>query len=52
MRVVDVATGGRLGLGRIALRTALIMLVFPAAVYDRDQRGLHDRIARSVVVRG
>jgi uncharacterized RDD family membrane protein YckC len=51
-RVIDVASGGRLTLWRAFLRTLLILLVFPAVVYDRDQRGLHDRAANSVVVRG
>ena len=43
--------GGRLGLPRTALRTALLCLVVPAVVMDRDGRGLHDRAAGSVVVR-
>lgn len=36
----------------VALRTFLIILVIPAAIYDRDQRGLHDRAVGTVVVRG
>jgi hypothetical protein len=52
MRVMDLAAGGRLTLVRTVLRTLLILMVFPAVVYDRDQRGLHDRAANSVVVRG
>lgn len=36
---------------RSLLRTLLICLVIPAVIYDRDGRGLHDRIARTVVVR-
>lgn len=43
--------GGRLGLGRVALRTVLICLVVPAVVIDSDGRGLHDRAVGSVVVR-
>ena len=34
-----------------ALRTALLMLVLPALVFDRDGRGLHDKAARTVVLR-
>lgn len=30
------------------IRTALLCLVIPAVVYDRDQRGLHDRAAGTV----
>lgn len=43
--------GGRLGLGRVVLRTVLLALVIPALVWDRDGRGLHDRLARAVQVR-
>ena len=35
----------------IFLRTFLIALVIPAVVTDKDGRGLHDRIARTVVMR-
>ncbi|MFD3543983.1 RDD family protein [Streptomyces sp. NPDC058662] len=43
--------GGRLGIGRVALRTLLLALVVPALVRDRDGRSLHDRAARAVEVR-
>lgn len=43
--------GGRLGILPLALRTALICLVIPPVVWDRDGRGLHDRAARTVCVR-
>ncbi|MCX5014312.1 RDD family protein [Streptomyces sp. NBC_00555] len=43
--------GGRLGIGRVVLRTALLALVIPALIWDRDGRGLHDRLARAVQVR-
>ncbi|MFJ1746657.1 RDD family protein [Streptomyces sp. NPDC088116] len=43
--------GGRLGFGRVLLRTALLCLAIPALVWDRDGRGLHDRLARAVQVR-
>ena len=42
----------RLTLLDVAMRTFLMLLVIPAAIYDRDQRGLHDRAVGSVVVRG
>lgn len=32
------------------IRSALLCLVIPAVVWDRDQRGLHDRLARTVLV--
>jgi len=34
-----------------AIRTALIALVLPAVVFDRDGRGLHDKAAGTVVLR-
>lgn len=43
--------GGRLGILPLLLRTALICLVIPPLVWDRDGRGLHDRAARTVCVR-
>lgn len=43
--------GGRLGFGRVLVRTALLCLAIPALVWDRDRRGLHDRLARAVQVR-
>jgi hypothetical protein len=33
------------------LRTALVALVVPPLIRDDDQRGLHDRAARTIVVR-
>ena len=37
--------------GPILLRTILIALVIPAVVTEKDGRGLHDRAAKSVVMR-
>ena len=50
LRVISI-DGGRLPLWRVVIRTALILLVIPAVVYDDQGRGLHDRVAASVVVR-
>ncbi len=36
---------------RAVLRTVLLCLVIPAAIWDRDGRGLHDRAAGTVVIR-
>ncbi|MGX1157392.1 hypothetical protein RKD39_004970 [Streptomyces albogriseolus] len=33
------------------LRSVLLCLAIPALVWDRDGRGLHDRLARTVEVR-
>jgi hypothetical protein len=50
MRVVPIA-GGYLGAWRPLVRTVLLCLVIPAVVWDRDQRGMHDRLAGTVLVR-
>jgi RDD family len=50
LRVVRL-DGGRPGLGSVLLRTVLLLLVVPAAVWDRDTRGMHDKAARSVEIR-
>ncbi len=50
LRVVS-ESGGRLGIARVVLRTVLLALVVPALIWDRDGRGLHDRLARAVQVR-
>ena len=50
LRVVA-ENGERLGAGRVILRSVLLLLVIPPLVWDRDGRGLHDRLARAVQVR-
>lgn len=39
------------GLVRAFVRTLLLCLVIPAAVWDSDGRGLHDRLAGTAIVR-
>jgi uncharacterized RDD family membrane protein YckC len=51
IRVRRLTREGPLGLLTALLRTALLALLVPALVYDRDKRGLHDRAAGTVVVR-
>ncbi|MCZ3386539.1 MAG: RDD family protein [Actinomycetia bacterium] len=41
----------RLSLLRVAARSVLLALVIPAVIYDRDRRGLHDKVGGTVVVR-
>lgn len=50
MRVVPLA-GGWVGLWRPIVRTILLCLVIPVAVWDSDQRGFHDKIAGTVLIR-
>ncbi|MCS0498117.1 RDD family protein [Protaetiibacter mangrovi] len=50
LRVVPLG-GGYLGVWRPAVRTVLLCLAIPALIWDRDQRGLHDKAAGTVLVR-
>lgn len=50
LRVVPVVTG-YLGVWRPFARTILLCLVIPAVIWDRDQRGLHDRLIGTILVR-
>lgn len=50
MRVVP-EQPGPLGIWRPFARTILLCLVIPPAIWDRDQRGLHDRLIRTMLVR-
>ncbi|WP_446041070.1 RDD family protein [Streptomyces sp. SID1121] len=43
--------GGRLSLVRVLVRTVLLCLAVPALIWDRDGRGLHDRLSGAVQVR-
>ncbi|MFF6874590.1 MULTISPECIES: RDD family protein [Streptomyces] len=50
LRVLALDTG-RVSPWRGALRTVLLFLAIPALIWDRDGRGLHDRLAGTVEVR-
>ncbi|MGM1016412.1 MAG: RDD family protein [Actinomycetota bacterium] len=50
MRVVRFG-GGWVGLWRPIVRTLLLVVVIPAVVWDADQRGLHDKIAGTLLIR-
>ncbi|MFD7702578.1 RDD family protein [Streptomyces caelestis] len=50
LRVVALGTG-RIQPLRGLVRSVLLCLAVPALVWDRDGRGLHDRLARTVEVR-
>jgi uncharacterized RDD family membrane protein YckC len=49
MRLVPIR-GGRLGIWQPIVRTLLVCLVIPAVIWDRDQRGMHDRLVGTVLV--
>ncbi|MEU3253946.1 RDD family protein [Streptomyces sp. NPDC006997] len=50
LRVISLDTG-LVRPPRALLRSALLCLAVPALIWDRDGRGLHDRLARTVEVR-
>ena len=50
MHVVPV-TGGWVGVWRPIVRTVLLVLVVPALIWDSDQRGFHDKLAGTVLIR-
>ena len=50
IRVVRVS-GASAGPFRALTRTALLAAVIPAVIWDRDTRGFHDKLARTVTVR-
>ena len=49
LRVVRL-DGEPVGLPRALLRTALLLLLVPAVIWDRDGRGLHDKAVGTVVL--
>ncbi len=50
MRVVPLV-GGSLAPWRPLVRTLLLCLFIPAVVFDKDQRGVHDIVAGTLLVR-
>jgi uncharacterized RDD family membrane protein YckC len=50
LRVV-LLSGGWVGIWRPIVRTVLICLVIPAVIWDKDQRGVHDRVAGTALIR-
>ena len=50
MRVVRL-DGANAGPILAVIRTALLTLVIPAVIWDRDSRGFHDKVAGTVLVR-
>ncbi|HEU5144995.1 MAG TPA: RDD family protein [Dermatophilaceae bacterium] len=43
--------GGRATLLQALLRTVLLCLFIPAVIWDRDGRGMHDKVPNTVIVR-
>ncbi|MBD8507695.1 hypothetical protein HT102_14500 [Hoyosella sp. G463] len=51
LRVQRAHSPAAVGIGRSIGRAILVFLIIPAAIWDRDGRGLHDRLTDTVVVR-
>lgn len=51
LRVVSLNGLGKLPVWRTLVRTVLLGLAIPALIWDRDNRGLHDRLSGAVQVR-
>lgn len=51
LRVIRVDRAVAVDPARALLRTALLALLVPAVIWDRDTRGLHDRVSDTAVVR-
>lgn len=51
LRLVRIDRPAPVGVLRAVLRTVLLMLLVPAVIWDRDRRGLHDRLTDTAVVR-
>lgn len=50
LRLISVSTAP-LNFLKILTRTALLCLVIPAMIWDRDGRGLHDKIVGSIIMK-
>jgi uncharacterized RDD family membrane protein YckC len=50
LRVVRVEPTGRVSVLDAVVRTILLALLIPALIWDKDGRGLHDRLARTAVI--
>jgi uncharacterized RDD family membrane protein YckC len=51
LRVIRVDRRTRVTVLDAIVRTILLGLLVPAVIWDKDGRGLHDRVARTAVVR-
>ena len=51
LRLIRVDRTAAVDPGRALLRTLMLFLLVPAVVFDRDGRGMHDRVTETAVVR-
>jgi uncharacterized RDD family membrane protein YckC len=50
IRCISIADGGAIGILRGLLRAVLLALLIPAMISDGDGRGIHDRVAGSIMI--
>jgi uncharacterized RDD family membrane protein YckC len=51
VRLIRVSRDAAIDPPRIVVRTLLLLLFVPALIFDRDGRGMHDRLTDTAVVR-
>jgi len=51
LRLIRVDGDKPVGPARVIVRTALLFLLVPAVIWDKDGRGMHDRLTATAVVR-
>ena len=51
LKVIDYRTGGRVKLTQALIRTFLICIVITAITYDEENRGIHERLSGTKLVR-
>ena len=52
LRIVRFADGGAISPWQAFVRTVFLILVVTAVTYDENGRGIHERLSRTVLVRG
>lgn len=52
LRIVRFEDGGAISLWQALVRTVFLTLVVTAVTYDENGRGIHERLSRTVLIRG
>ena len=51
LRVVRFNDGGAISLMQALIRTIFLVLVVTAVTYDKDGRGIHERLSKTILMR-
>jgi len=51
LRVVRFSDGGAISLMQAFIRTIFLVLVVTAVTYDKDGRGIHERLSKTILMR-